>query len=81
MFGDPFGVDNETFEKVTVDLSVSLATIISILIEKKIVTEEEYEEYRKACEELINKSVNDTKEQKKKEFEEQYPKLFKAFGL
>jgi len=33
MFGDPFGVDNETFEKVTVDLSVSLATIISILIE------------------------------------------------
>jgi len=78
MFDGLFSVDNERFENTSKHLAIYLSAVIQILVDKKIVTEEEFHEYKLIAEEVIEKQFSEAKEQRRKEFEEKYPKLSRA---
>jgi hypothetical protein len=78
MFDGLSGVDNERFENTSKHLAIYLSAVVQILINKKIITEEEFHKYILNTEEIIEKQFSEVKKQRRKEFEEKYPKLSKA---
>ena len=76
-----FGVDQDMFMEVTKYTTTQLVAIISLLLDKKIISEEEFNQYIKIAEKQVEKSFQKEKLEQEKEFKENNPIMAKMFGI
>jgi len=76
-----FGVDQDMFMEVTKYTTTQLVAIISLLLDKKIISEEEFNQYIKIAEKQVEKSFQKEKLEQEKEFKENNPFMAKMFGI
>jgi len=78
---DLFGVDQDRFVEVTKYTTTQLIAIISLLLDKKIISEEEFNQYIKIAEKQVEESFQNKKLEQEKEFKENNPIMAKMFGI
>jgi len=78
---DLFGVDQDRFVEVTKYTTAQLVAIISLLLDKKIISEEEFNQYIKMAEKQVEESFQNKKLEQEKEFKENNPIMAKMFGI
>lgn len=74
---DLFNVDEDRFIKISKHLMAQFVTLANILIDKKIVTEQEYLEYLNIAEQEVENIFEKEKEKQIKKFKEEYPVFYK----
>lgn len=78
---DIFGVDNDKFIETTKELTSHLAALETILIEKGIIKEDEFNLYLKATREQINKRIELNKLEQERKLKEENPIFAKLCGI
>ena len=78
---DLFGVDQDRFVEVTKYTTTQLVAITSLLLNKKIISEEEFNQYIKMAEKQVEESFQNKKLEQEKEFKENNPIMAKMFGI
>jgi len=76
-----FGVDQDRFVEVTKYTTIQLVAIISLLLDKKIISEEEFNKYIKIAEEQVEESFQNKKLEQEKELKENNPFFAKMLGI
>jgi hypothetical protein len=78
---DIFNVDNDNFITTIKEITIQLTTLNLILLNQKIITPEQYNEYKKVAETIVEKTFNDKLEKEKQEFKEKYPIIASLFDV
>jgi len=78
---DLFGINQDRFVEVTKYTTTQLVAIISLLLNKKIISEEEFNQYIKIAEKQVEESFQNKKLEQEKEFKENNPFMAKMFGI
>ena len=76
-----FGVDQDMFMEVTKYTTTQLVAIISLLLDKKIISEEEFNQYIKIAEKQVEESFQKEKLKQENELKENNPIMAKMFGI
>ena len=79
MFDDLFGIDKIKIQESTRMTAVALSAVSMILLEKGIVTNEEFEKYIQEAGEMIDKNIADKLKQQDQELKEKFPLLHDLF--
>ena len=76
-----FGVDQDMFMEVTKYTTTQLVAIISLLLDKKIISEEEFNQYIKIAEKQVEESFQKEKLKQENELKENNPFFAKMLGI
>ncbi|MDD5064947.1 MAG: hypothetical protein PHQ35_09370 [Phycisphaerae bacterium] len=69
----------DVLEEKFKEIAIQLTTITIILIEKKVVSEDEFMEFKKSAVIMVDKAFKDAKDEMGKEFENKYPAISQFF--